>query len=85
MASKPETDEVKIRKVIDGGAIMTQVAICRFLVNEGIIDRGKLVAWIDAKRVLWEQSAGPAGGAAARILLAGISAEREPEFPKTLH
>jgi hypothetical protein len=72
-------------KMLFGGSVMTQVAICRFLINEGIIDRGRLVAWIDAKRKLWEASAGPEGGVAAQIFLTGVSSEKEPEFPRTLH
>jgi len=77
--------EKQIWKMILGGSIMTQVALCRFLIDEGVIERGKLVAWMDTKRALWEQSAGPAGGVAARIFLTGIASEKEPEFPKTLH
>lgn len=68
----------KIWTMLIGGSVMTQVALCRFLVEEGVIDRARLVAWMDAKRELWEQSAGPAGGAAARILLTGIASEKCP-------
>jgi hypothetical protein len=68
-----------------GGGMMTQVALCRFLIDEGIIDRSKLLAWLDAKRRRWEPTAGPAGTAAVRILMTGVASQREPEFPKTLH
>ena len=77
--------ERKQWRLLFGGTVMTQVAICRFLIAKGIIDRSELVSWIDAKRQLWEASAGPSGGGAAQILLIGISSEREPEFPKTVH
>ena len=77
--------EKQIWKMVLGGSVMTQVALCRFLIDEGIIERAKLVSWMDAKRVLWESGAGPAGGVAAKILLTGIASEKEPEFPTTLH
>jgi hypothetical protein len=72
-------------RILFGGTIMTQVALCRFLISKGIIDRSELVSYVDTKRQLWEASAGPAGGGAAQILLTGIYSEREPEFPKTVH
>jgi hypothetical protein len=72
-------------KKLFGGSVMTQVAICRFLVDEGIIDRARLVAYVDKKRKLWEKAAGPEGGVAAQILLTGVASEKEPEYPKTLH
>jgi hypothetical protein len=75
----------KLWQRLIGGSIMTQVAVCRFLIQEGVIDREKLVAWVDVKRQLWEDSAGPVGGAAARVFLTGIASEHEPEFPKTMH
>jgi hypothetical protein len=75
----------KAWQILIGGSVITQVAVCRFLIQEGVIDRQKLVAWVDGKRQLWEQSAGPAGGGAARLFLTGIASEREPEFPKTMH
>src|SRR5260370_12806167 len=71
-----DEEERKQWRILFGGTIMTQVAICRFLISKGLIERSELVSWIDAKRQLWEASAGPAGGGAGAIFLSGVSSVR---------
>ncbi len=66
-----DEEERKQWRILFGGTIMTQVAICRFLISKGLIERSELVSWIDAKRQLWEASAGPAGGAPKVAAAAG--------------
>src|SRR5260370_36065316 len=78
-----DEEERKQWRILFGGTIMTQVAICRFLISKGLIERSELVSWIDAKRQLWEASAGPAGVAAALIVFSWSVCGRRARVPKT--
>src|SRR5260370_39725479 len=78
-----DEEERKQWRILFGGTIMTQVAICRFLISKGLTERSELVSWIDAKRQLWEASAGPAGGGAGSMFVCRVFSELEPEVSKT--
>jgi hypothetical protein len=67
------------------GAVMTQVAILRFLVEEGVIDRGRLVAFLEKRGTMWGKTASDAALIPLLAIVTAIASAAEPEFPETFH
>jgi hypothetical protein len=67
------------------GATMTQVAILRFLIEEGLIDRGRLMAFLEKRGTMWGKTASDEALTPLVAIVTAIASVEEPEFPKTFH
>jgi hypothetical protein len=67
------------------GATMTQTALCRFLIEEKVIDRGRLVAFLEARGKSWGKTASDEALLPLVILKMAVEPDEETAFPATFH
>jgi len=63
------------------GATMTQVALCRFLIGEGVIDRQRLLAFLEKRGVQWSKTSSDEALLPLVTVLARVKPVEEPDFP----
>jgi hypothetical protein len=63
------------------GATMTQVALSRFLIREGIIDGGRLVVFLEERGVHWSKIASDEALLPLVTLVTRVRGPEEPDFP----
>src|ERR1700730_14910800 len=63
------------------GATMTQVALCRFLIAEGVIDRQRLLAFLEKRGVQWSKTSSDEALLPLVTVLARVKPVEEPDFP----
>jgi hypothetical protein len=63
------------------GATMTQVALSRFLIREGIIDGQRLIDLLDQRGVQWSKTASDDALLPLVTLMTRIKGAEEPDFP----
>jgi hypothetical protein len=68
------------------GATMTQVALCRFLLREKVIDRDRLLAFLEERGQRWGKSASDEALVPLVTIIAALQTDEEAEaFPATFH
>ena len=67
------------------GATMTQVALFRFLLEEKIIDRDRLVAFLQKQGEKWGATATVEDLLPLVVIKTALESNEEPAFPKTFH
>jgi hypothetical protein len=67
------------------GAIMTQVALCRFLIRENTVQKRELLAYLDERGQTWGKTASVVALLPLVTLKAALESAQEPNFPTTLH
>ena len=63
------------------GATMTQVALCRFLIGESVIDRQRLLAFLEKRGVQWSKTSSDEALLPLVTVLTRIKPVEEPDFP----
>src|ERR1700730_6357362 len=63
------------------GATMTQVALCRFLIRESIIDRSRLLAFLEKRGVHWSKNSSDEALLPLVTILTRVKPVEEPDFP----
>jgi hypothetical protein len=63
------------------GATMTQVALCRFLIGENVIDRQRLLAFLEKRGVQWSKTSSDEALLPLVTVLARVKPVEEPDFP----
>src|ERR1700694_5606128 len=66
------------------GATMTQVALCRFLIRESVIDRRRLLAFLEDRGVQWSKTSSDEALLPLVTVLTRIKPAEEPDFPASL-
>jgi hypothetical protein len=67
------------------GSVMTQVAVLRFLLQEKIIDRKRLLDFLQQRGQTWGKTATDEALIPLVTLVTALEPDEEPEFPKTIH
>lgn len=68
------------------GATMTQVAICRFLIREKVIDRDRLLSFLADRGQRWGKTASGEAMLPLVVITAALQTDEEAEtFPGTFH
>jgi hypothetical protein len=76
MASKTEDELLQM---------LTQVAIFRFLIEERMIDRDRLVRSLEKRGQVWGKTASDEALLPLVALVTALGSDEEPEFPTTFH
>ena len=63
------------------GATMTQVALCRFLIEESVIDRRRLIAFLEKRGIQWSKTGSDEALLPLVTVLTRVQAGKEPDFP----
>jgi hypothetical protein len=63
------------------GATMTQVALCRFLIEESVIDRERLIDFLEQHGVRWSKTSSDEALLPLVTVLTRVKAAEEPDFP----
>src|SRR2546423_14250566 len=63
------------------GATMTQVALCRFLIRESIIDRRRLLTFLEDRGIQWTKTSSDEALLPLVTILSRVKAVEEPDFP----
>src|SRR5438105_15737110 len=63
------------------GATMTQVALCRFLTRESIIDRRRLLTFLEDRGIQWSKTSSDEALLPLVTILSRVKAVEEPDFP----
>src|SRR5436190_19100739 len=63
------------------GATMTQVALCRFLIREDIMDRQRLLTFLEERGVQWSKTSSDEALLPLITILTRVKAAEEPDFP----
>src|SRR6266542_4231297 len=63
------------------GATMTQVALCRFLIRESVIDRRRVLAFLEDRGVQWSKTSSDEALLPLVTVLTRIKSVEEPDFP----
>ena len=66
------------------GTTMTQVAICRYLVQEGIIEQQGLLAFLEQRGIQWSKTSSDEALLPLVTILSRVKLADEPDFPVTL-
>ena len=75
--AKSEADQIMEYSM---GTTMTQVALCRFLIREKVIQKDRLLAYLDERAAAWSQTASTESLLALSTLIEGLDSEGEPPF-----
>lgn len=67
------------------GAVMTQHAICEFLIQKGVIDRAALLEFFGAKLLSWEKTATQTALFPMQMLATMLAGKPAPSPPPTSH
>jgi hypothetical protein len=67
------------------GVVLTQSAMCEFLLKNGVSDRAALIEHFAARRVAWESSATELSLFPVDTLLALLAGRAPPAPPGSLH
>lgn len=67
------------------GATMTQVALCRFLFREKVIDRDRLMVFLEDRGQRWGKTASDEALLPLVMIIAALQTDEEVEFPQTFH
>jgi hypothetical protein len=63
------------------GTTMTQVALCRFLIRESIIDRRRLLTFLEDRGVEWTKTSSDEALLPLVTILSRVKSVEEPDFP----
>src|SRR5437588_9036243 len=63
------------------GATMTQVALCRFLIRESVIDRQRLLIFLEKRGVQWSKTSSDEALLPLVTVLTRVKPLEEPDFP----
>jgi hypothetical protein len=66
------------------GSIMTQVALCRFLIRENVIQKDRLISYFDERGQSWGKTANAEALLALVTIKTALTSDEEPSFP-TVH
>src|SRR5438105_15938895 len=63
------------------GATMTQVALCRFLIRESVIDRRRLLVFLEERGIQWGKTSSDEALLPLVTILTRVKTAEEPDFP----
>jgi hypothetical protein len=63
------------------GATMAQVALCRFLIRESVIDRRRLLIFLEDRGVQWSKTSSDEALLPLVTILSRVKPVEEPDFP----